>query len=179
MFNMAATAAVGAAGLWMFNSKNAAVLEASDKETIIGLEPPQINESDAIPKANFSDGAEESTPSSDSSEEDISVADNVDEQTSGLNPPGKGEKDAASKTNSSDDAEQVATPSSDSSAEDVYGLFLSAGVTETLLKLYPSKYSNIVADHVLINTNFLSAEELAELEAKMGAKYQARLCLVP
>ena len=171
---MAATAAVGAAGVWMFNSRNAAVLEASEKETLLDLEPPQLNENNTIPKTNFSDEAEEvSIPSSDSSEEDVSVtSDNVE-------PPEEDENNAVSKTNSSDDAEEVTTPSSDSSGEDVYGLFFPTGVTETLLKLYPSKYPNVCADKVVINTNSLSTEERAELEAKLGTKYQAGLCLVP
>ena len=174
VLNMAATAAVGAAGVWMFNSRNVAVLEASEKETLLDLEPPQLNENNTIPKTNFSDEAEEvSIPSSDSSEEDVSVtSDNVE-------PPEEDENNAVSKTNSSDDAEEVTTPSSDSSGEDVYGLFFSTGVTETLLKLYPSKYPNVCADQVLINTNSLSTEERAELEAKLGTKYQAGLCLVP
>ena len=180
VLNMAATAA-GAAGVWMFNSRNVAVLEASEKETLLGLEPPQLNENNTIPKTNFSDEAEEvSIPSSDSSEEDVSVtSDNVDEEKSGLEPPEEDGNNAVSKTNSSDDAEEVTTPSSDSSGEDVYGLFFSTGVTETLLKLYPSKYPNVCADQVLINTNSLSTEERAELEAKLGTKYQAGLCLVP
>ena len=86
----------------------------------------------------------------------------------------------ASQTSSSDEnaayveeENKSTTPSSQSSSA-VYGIFFTEAVKQNLLKLYPAKFSNIYADHVLLN-KFLSPEDHIELEKMLGTKYQACL----
>ena len=64
------------------------------------------------------------------------------------------------------------TSSSQSSPDPLYGIFLTDAVKQKILELYPSRFSNVYADHVLINNN-LSPEDQIELEKKLGTKYQA------
>ena len=95
-------------------------------------------------------------------------------ELSDVDPSKSSQVENGSQTSSEDN--ESSTPPSQSPQDSVYGIFFPEAVKQKLLGLYPAKFSNIIADRVLLS-NVLSPEDQIELEKMLGTKYQVCVCI--